>query len=54
MPGIIKEVFIALSCFSGSLADVVKIPYYTNCISLNNLSGMFKSTLTDSNTNKHF
>ena len=54
MFGVIKEFLITLLSFSGPLADVVKVPYHTKFIFLNNKPCMPRSTLFYSKPNENF
>ena len=54
MFGLIKDVFVTLLSFQGSLSEVTKVPYRKKCIFFNNQQYMPGSTLTDLNPNKHF
>ena len=46
---VIKQVFIALLGFSGSLASIANVSNFTRCMSLNNQPCMTRPTLIDLN-----
>ena len=49
----IKEVFITLLTFSGSLAGMVNVSNFKRCTSLNNQPCMARPTLIDLNLDKY-
>ena len=50
---LIKQVFIALLSFSGSLAGIANVSNLTTCISLNNQPCMTRPTLIDLNRDEY-
>ena len=50
---IIKQAFIALLSFSGSLADMFNASSFTTCTSLNNHSFIFIPTIIDLTLNEY-
>ena len=50
---LIKEAFMALLSFSGSLASMVHVSNFTTCLSLSDQQCMTRPTLIDLNADKH-
>ena len=53
MFGLIKQMFLVLLSFAGSLARIVNTPNHTKCISLYNPQCMTQPTLISLHPNEH-